>query len=97
MGLTAVIGGSGKVGRLIATPYHPRPGERERAAVHAAAAAGVRHVVKVSSYAAGLEPEAARRPWMLTARPGPTGRVRRPQGYRACRHLPTGWCRAGTP
>jgi uncharacterized protein YbjT (DUF2867 family) len=44
---------------FIATPYHPQQGERERAAIQAAGAAGVRHVVKVSSYAAGLEPEVA--------------------------------------
>lgn len=42
---------------FIASPYHPDQGLRERNAILAAQVAGVRHVVKISSYSAGIEPE----------------------------------------
>ena len=42
---------------FIASPYHPDQGLRERNAILAAQLAGVRHVVKISSYSAGIEPE----------------------------------------
>jgi len=42
---------------FIATPYHPQQGERECAAIKAAEAVGIKHVVKISSYSAGIEPE----------------------------------------
>lgn len=42
---------------LIVTPYAPQQGKREVDAIEAASNAGVEHIVKISSYAAGLEPE----------------------------------------
>lgn len=42
---------------FIASPYHPDQGQREQNAILAAQAAGVEHVVKISSYSAGIEPE----------------------------------------
>jgi len=41
---------------LVVTPYHPEQARREIAVIHAAQSVGVEHVVKVSSYAAGLTP-----------------------------------------
>ncbi|HWI22473.1 MAG TPA: NAD(P)H-binding protein [Baekduia sp.] len=41
---------------VMVTPYDPQQGEREISAIDAAEAAGVQHIVKGSSYAAGIEP-----------------------------------------
>lgn len=44
---------------FLLSPDHPRQAERECAIIDLAAAAGVRHIVKVSAYAAGLDPPVA--------------------------------------
>lgn len=44
---------------FMATPFHPQQVAREIAAIEAAESAGVRRVVKISSYGAGLRPAVA--------------------------------------